>query len=116
VQTGGYDSPLHRGESVDIAPEDADRLFIRDGDMLVVRSRRGEVQAPARVDRALKPGLVFMTLHFPDEVQTNRLTIDAHDPKSGTAEFKACAVAIEKLRVRQLRPTTAQRAMPLAGD
>jgi predicted molibdopterin-dependent oxidoreductase YjgC len=116
VQTGGYDSPLHRGETVDIAPEDAERLFIRDGDMLVVRSRRGEVQAPARVDYALKPGLVFMTLHFPDEVQTNTLTIDAHDPKSGTAEFKACAVAIEKARIRQLRPTTAQRAMPLAGD
>jgi len=116
VQTGGYDSPLHRGESVDIAPEDAERLFIRDGDMLVVRSRRGEVTAPARVDYALKPGLVFMTLHFPDEVQTNRLTIDAHDPKSGTAEFKACAVALQKLPVTRLRPTTAQRAMPLAGD
>jgi predicted molibdopterin-dependent oxidoreductase YjgC len=116
VQTGGYDSPLHRGESVDIAPEDAERLYIRDGDMLIVRSRRGEVQAPARVDYALKPGLVFMTLHFPDEVQTNTLTIDAHDPKSGTAEFKACAVSVEKARIRQLRPTTAQRAVPMAGD
>ena len=30
-----------------------------------------------------------MTLHFPDEVETNMLTIDATDPKSGTAEFKA---------------------------
>ena len=116
VQTGGYDSPLHRGETVDIAPEDAERLYISTGDLVTVRSRRGEVQAPARVDRALKPGLVFMTLHFPDEVETNKLTIDAHDPKSGTAEFKACAVSVEKVKVRQLRPTTAQRAMPMAGD
>ena len=38
--------------------------------------------------------MVFMTLHFPDEVATNRLTIDASDPKSGTAEFKACAVRV----------------------
>ena len=38
-----------------------------------------------------------MTLHFPDQVETNRLTIEANDPKSGTAEFKATAVRIEKL-------------------
>ncbi len=38
-----------------------------------------------------------MTLHFQDEVATNVLTIDATDPKSGTAEFKATAIRIEKL-------------------
>ena len=38
-----------------------------------------------------------MTLHFPDEVDTNLLTIDATDPKSGTAEFKATAIRIDKL-------------------
>jgi anaerobic selenocysteine-containing dehydrogenase len=38
-----------------------------------------------------------MTLHFPDQVETNVLTIDATDPKSGTAEFKATAVRIDKL-------------------
>jgi anaerobic selenocysteine-containing dehydrogenase len=36
-----------------------------------------------------------MTFHFPDEVATNDLTIDATDPKSGTAEFKAAAIRIE---------------------
>jgi formate dehydrogenase major subunit len=40
-----------------------------------------------------------MTLHFQDEVATNLLTIDATDPKSGTAEFKATAIRIEKLPV-----------------
>jgi predicted molibdopterin-dependent oxidoreductase YjgC len=40
---------------------------------------------------------VFMTLHFNDDVATNLLTIDATDPKSGTAEFKAAAVRIERL-------------------
>ena len=38
-----------------------------------------------------------MTLHFPDDVDTNALTIDAWDPKSGTSEFKATAIRIEKL-------------------
>ena len=50
-----------------------------------------------RVDQGLRPGLVFMTLHFPDQVETNTLTIDATDPKSGTAEFKASAVRIDRL-------------------
>jgi formate dehydrogenase major subunit len=36
-------------------------------------------------------------VHFTDEVDTNRLTIDAVDPKSGTAEFKAAAIRVEKL-------------------
>ena len=60
-------------------------------------SRRGSVEAPIHIDRGLRPGLVFMTLHFPDQVETNRLTIEANDPKSGTAEFKATAVRIDKL-------------------
>ena len=49
------------------------------------------------VDTALRPGLAFMTFHFPDQVQTNQLTIDATDPRAGTAEFKATAIRIEKL-------------------
>jgi formate dehydrogenase major subunit len=98
VQTGGYTSPLRRGESLDISPEDAERLQLRDGDLVRVSSRRGSVVAPARLDRSLRAGLVFMTFHFQDEVNVNLLTIDETDPKSGTAEFKACAVQVEPLR------------------
>ena len=50
-----------------------------------------------RIDPSLRPGLAFMTFHFPDQVDTNQLTIDATDPKSGTAEFKAAAIRVEKL-------------------
>ena len=48
-----------------------------------------------RFDAGLRPGLAFMTLHFPDQVATNELTIDAVDPQSGTSEFKATAMRIE---------------------
>jgi predicted molibdopterin-dependent oxidoreductase YjgC len=96
VQTGRYDSPLHAGEALDISPEDAARLGVTDGTLVAVVSRRGRVTAPVRVDTGLRPGMVFMTLHFPDETATNRLTIDVSDPKSGTAEFKACAVRVER--------------------
>ncbi len=97
VQTGGYSSPLRRGESLDLSPEDGRRYGVSDGERVRVRSRRGAVEAPVRFDDSLRPGLAFMTFHFPDEVATNELTIDAVDPKSGTAEFKASAIRIEKL-------------------
>jgi predicted molibdopterin-dependent oxidoreductase YjgC len=97
VQTGGYTSPMRRGESLDISPEDAERLGLTEGERVCVISRRGQVETPIRIDSSLRPGLTFMTLHFQDEVATNLLTIDATDPKSGTAEFKATAIRIEKL-------------------
>jgi formate dehydrogenase major subunit len=97
VQTGGYTSPLRRGESLDISPEDAERLGLADGERVSVTSRRGQIEAPVRIDPSLRPGLTFMTLHFQDDVATNLLTIDATDPKSGTAEFKATAIRIDKL-------------------
>ena len=62
-----------------------------------VVSRRGAVEAPAAYDDTLRPGLAFMNLHFPDEVDTNVLTIDAQDPQSGTAEFKATAIRVESI-------------------
>ena len=37
------------------------------------------------------------TFHFPDETDVNIITVDATDPKSGTAEFKATAVRVDKL-------------------
>jgi predicted molibdopterin-dependent oxidoreductase YjgC len=99
VQTAGYRSPLRRGETLDISPEDAMALDLLDGEVVRVLSRRGEVEVPVRIDPSLRPGLTFMTLHFQDDVATNLLTTDASDPKAGTAEFKATAIRIEKLAV-----------------
>jgi formate dehydrogenase major subunit len=97
VQTGGYTSPLRRGESLDISPEDAEAYRLEPGERVRVVSRRGQVEVPVRIDPSLRPGLTFMTLHFQDDVAVNLLTIDATDPKSGTAEFKATAIRVEKL-------------------
>ena len=96
VQSGAFNSPKREGGIVQLAPEDGDALGIEEGDMVRLTSRRGSIEAPAYFDTALRPGLAFMTLHFPDDTDVNLLTIDAWDPKSGTAEFKATAVRIEK--------------------
>jgi predicted molibdopterin-dependent oxidoreductase YjgC len=115
VQTGGFTSPLRRGETLDISPEDAERLGILDGDPVRVTSRRGSVVAPARLDRSLRSGLVFMTFHFQDEVRVNLLTIDETDPKSGTAEFKACAVRVDPVRASEQVTTAAGHAVGHGG-
>ena len=97
IQSGGYRYPRRRGETLDLSPEDLERLGLAEGERVRVVSRRGSVEAPVRADEGLRPGLAFMTLHFQDDVVTNHLTIDATDPKSGTAEFKATAIRVEKL-------------------
>jgi predicted molibdopterin-dependent oxidoreductase YjgC len=97
VQTGGYTSPLRRPEELELSPADAEHLGVSDGQRVRISSRRGSVTAPVRVQRSLRRGLAFMTLHFPDDVETNVLTINATDPKSGTAEFKATAIRVDRL-------------------
>ena len=99
VQTGEYTSPLRRGEELLISHEDGEALGVADGECVRASSRRGSVEVNVRYDPSLRPGLAFMSLHFPDQVSTNVLTIDATDPKSGTAEFKASAIRIEKIPV-----------------
>ena len=98
VQSGIYASPLRFGETLDLSPEDGQSHGLDEFDRVRVSSRRGSVEARVRFDPGLRPGLAFMTTHFPDEVDTNMLTIDAVDPKSGTAEFKATAIRVDKIR------------------
>jgi predicted molibdopterin-dependent oxidoreductase YjgC len=96
VQSGGFSSPNRLGGTLDLGPHDAERLGVADGEVVAVSSRRGRIEVPARIDPDLRPGLVFMSVHFPDQADVNVLTIDAWDPKSGTSEFKATAVRIER--------------------
>ncbi len=97
VQSNVYDHPHKIGEWMELHPKDAMDLGIQDGEIIAVESKRGRVQVPAYYSEAVSPGTVFMSLHFPDEVTTNDLTIDATDPQSGTAEFKAAAVRLSRL-------------------
>jgi predicted molibdopterin-dependent oxidoreductase YjgC len=97
VQSRAIASPLRDGETLDLNPDDATRIGVAEGEVVRVSSRRGSIEAPVRLDPQLRPGLAFMTFHFPDEIDVNILTIEANDPKSGTAEFKASAIRVDKL-------------------
>ena len=79
-------------------PEDADRLGVRDGDRVEIRSRRGRAVLPAAVDDAVRPGVCFAPMHWADafgpDLAVNAVTNDAVDADSLQPEFKVCAVAL----------------------
>jgi predicted molibdopterin-dependent oxidoreductase YjgC len=82
---------------VDIHPEDAQKLDVQNGDVLVLSSRRGDIEAPARLTDSVVPGTLFLPIHF-GEVPTNVLTnADAFDPLAKIPEFKVSAVKVDKL-------------------
>jgi len=82
---------------VDINPNDVDAFKIKDGDTVILSSRRGEIEAPARLSSSVRPGTLFLPIHF-GENPTNVLTnSEAVDPLAKIPEFKVSAVNIERL-------------------
>lgn len=97
VQSDGFASPIRYGDALDVNPADAARLGIVDGERVRVSSPRGSVEMAVRIQPDLPAGLTFTTFHFPELVDLNVITNDTWDPKSGTAEFKAAAIRIDKI-------------------
>ncbi|MFW5970631.1 MAG: formate dehydrogenase subunit alpha [Desulfovermiculus sp.] len=80
----------------EINSQDAQDLGIKNGQMVAISSRRGQIQVKARVcDRPI-PGVVFVPFHF-RESPVNALTNAALDPGAKIPELKVCAVSIEKV-------------------
>ncbi len=80
---------------IEMHPEDARRMGIRDGEMVKVSSRRGEINVKVRITEYVASGSVFIPFHF-KESAANLLTIRALDPEAKIPELKVCAVKIEK--------------------
>jgi assimilatory nitrate reductase catalytic subunit len=76
---------------VEVHPE----LGFEDGQVLRVTSRRGVVEAPARLCPTIRTDTVFLPFHFAGTGRANSLTGDALDPVSRMPEFKVCAVRVE---------------------
>ncbi len=82
-------------ELAEINPEDAASIGVSEGEEIRVSSRRGSVVSRVTVTDRVPPGILFMTFHY-WETAVNELTNSAYDPISKTAEYKVCAVKIEK--------------------
>jgi assimilatory nitrate reductase catalytic subunit len=96
----------------ELHPRLAEKLGIRDGDLVRVESRRGAITVRALVVRTIRPDTVFIPYHWPNDRGANRLTIRAIDPISHIPEYKVCAVRLA--RVERADDETAPLA-PEAG-
>ncbi len=77
--------------------DDAKRLGIADGEMVVLESRRGKAELPCWIDGRGRPppGSVFVPF-FDETILINRVTLDAHDPLSKQPDYKKCAVRVSR--------------------
>jgi ferredoxin-nitrate reductase len=89
---------------VELSAHDADAVGVKEGDRVKVRSRRGEVEAPARIG-GIRDGVVFIPFHYGywdrgDSAEptraANELTVTSWDPVSKQPLFKVAAVRIER--------------------
>ncbi|HRI11823.1 MAG TPA: formate dehydrogenase subunit alpha [Verrucomicrobiota bacterium] len=87
-------SQLRATDTLDMAPADAHRLALQDGDRVRVRSRHGEATIPVRLDARVKSGELFATFHA-TEVFLNQLTSAQRDRVVMTPEYKVVAVSVE---------------------
>jgi formate dehydrogenase major subunit len=87
---------LRPTDTLDISPEDTQRLVLDEGERVRVRSRNGEAVLPVRISPAMKPGEMFATFHDA-HCFVNHLTGPERDSIVHTPEYKVVAVRIEKL-------------------
>ncbi len=86
---------------LELNPQDAAALTVREGDLVTVQSRRGEVRVAARLSAGIRPGVVFLPIHWgkllgSDLNRVNNVTSGALDPISKEPDFKYCAVQVAK--------------------
>ncbi|AMN81108.1 bifunctional nitrate reductase/sulfite reductase flavoprotein subunit alpha [Pseudomonas azotoformans] len=109
---------LNPGPFVELHPEDAANLGIKNKDQVEIRSQRGRAVLPAVVTDRVRPGNCFAPFHwndvFGEHLAINAVTNDAVDPISLQPEFKHCAVALA--RVELIDHQFLDRPSPVAED
>ena len=94
-------SPLNRAMPtayVEMHPNDAREMNIRQGELVVIESRRGKAELPVWIDGRGRPARGSVFVPFFDETKLiNNCTLEAHDPFSKQPDYKKCAVRVTKL-------------------
>jgi ferredoxin-nitrate reductase len=89
---------MHPEPRLEIHPQDAKRFGIDDGGIAAITSRRGSLTATAQVTEGIRPGSVFLPMHwgFSQELacEANALMHEQACPLSGQPELKATAVCV----------------------
>jgi assimilatory nitrate reductase catalytic subunit len=81
----------------ELHPRLAEKLGVKDGDLVKVESRRGSVVVRALVVTTIRPDTVFVPYHWPLDRAANNCTVRALDPVSRIPEYKICAARVTKV-------------------
>ena len=90
---------LRPTDFLEIAPVDAQKLQLQNGERVLIKSRYGSASLPIRITRRIKPGELFATFHDA-KVFLNRVTSPHRDRYVKSPEYKVTAVKIEKVESR----------------
>ncbi len=80
---------------VEISPSDAENIGVRNGQRIIVETRRGRLYLDAKITPEIPQKTLFMPFHF-TEAPANALTSQALDPLSKIPEFKVSAARIRR--------------------
>jgi predicted molibdopterin-dependent oxidoreductase YjgC len=82
---------------VDMSIADADKLDITENDIVVLSSRRGEIEVPVKLNDSVAPGTLFLPIHFGENPSNVLTSAEAFDPLAKIPEFKVSSVNVKKL-------------------
>jgi formate dehydrogenase major subunit len=106
---------------LEIHPADAELRGVRDGDLVAVQSRMGEITLPAHITERVAPGVVYTTFHHPD-TGTNVVTTELSDWATDCPEYKVTAVEVRPANHRSqwqrdfaTRAAEQARLLPVIG-
>jgi anaerobic selenocysteine-containing dehydrogenase len=86
---------------VEMNPQDAKKMGIKEGDLLTICSRRGELDVPARLTNDINPGTLFLPIHFGENPANILTSSEAFDPLAKIPEFKVSAVNVRKCQMEK---------------
>jgi formate dehydrogenase major subunit len=83
----------YNADLLEVHPSDAEMRGIKEGDLVALKSRKGEISLVATITDRVQPGVVYTTFHNP-ETGANVVTTEHSDWATSCPEYKVTAVQI----------------------
>ena len=83
----------HERDVLEIHPSDAELRGVREGQLVSLSSRKGDITLTATITEKVKPGVVYTTFHNP-ETGANVVTTEYSDWATSCPEYKVTAVQV----------------------
>jgi formate dehydrogenase major subunit len=98
AQTRRTDNNIwHDMDVLEIHPSDAENRGIKEGDLVSLASRSGDITLPARISERMQPGVVYTTFHHA-MTGANVVTTEFSDWATNCPEYKVTAVQVQLAR------------------